>query len=168
MANSTLADKDPNFPAVAPVDDVPTLAKGDPATPSASRRLLFIGAAGLAVLALGLGLGLGLGLNHHHDPASASAPGNSTRPGNGSAPAIVPLSQLVNASQFMLDPAFVVTSTPTTRACQWTVSEVWGAPMGVGKKMLVVNGISPGPNIEANTGDRLLVRARARPRRHPR
>jgi hypothetical protein len=66
----------------------------------------------------------------------------------------------------MLDPAFVVTSTPTTRTYQWTVSEVWGAPMGVGKKMLVVNGISPGPNIEANTGDRLLVRARAR--RHPR
>lgn len=38
------------------------------------------------------------------------------------------------------------------------VSETWGQPGHINKLMLVVNGISPGPTIEANLGDRIIVR----------
>lgn len=38
------------------------------------------------------------------------------------------------------------------------VSEVWGRPGHISKRMIVVNGISPGPTIEANFGDRIIVR----------
>lgn len=40
------------------------------------------------------------------------------------------------------------------------VSEIWGKPGHIGKRMLVVNGISPGPTIEANLRDRIVVRPR--------
>lgn len=53
---------------------------------------------------------------------------------------------------------FVVEDTPRTRVFHWTVSEVINAPVGVEKPMVVVNGVSPGPTIEANLHDRIIVR----------
>ncbi|PCH37424.1 multicopper oxidase [Wolfiporia cocos MD-104 SS10] len=45
----------------------------------------------------------------------------------------------------------------TTRYYNFVVDELSGAPDGVEKRMLVVNGLFPGPTIEANTGDRIIV-----------
>ncbi|KAJ7106618.1 multi-copper oxidase [Mycena epipterygia] len=56
-----------------------------------------------------------------------------------------------------MDAEFVVESTPRTRVYRWTVSAVTGAPVGVSKPMVVVNGQSPGPIIQANYNDRILV-----------
>ncbi|KAJ6504465.1 multi-copper oxidase [Mycena vulgaris] len=53
--------------------------------------------------------------------------------------------------------SFVVESTSRTRVYHWTVSEMTAAPVGVNKSMIVVNGQSPGPLIEANHNDRILV-----------
>nr|AAS21663.1 multicopper oxidase 3B-I4/11 splice variant [Phanerodontia chrysosporium] len=47
---------------------------------------------------------------------------------------------------------------PQTRSHAFVVSEVEGAPDGVRKPMLVVNGMYPGPTIEANQGDRVVVK----------
>ncbi|KIP03948.1 ferroxidase/laccase group [Phlebiopsis gigantea 11061_1 CR5-6] len=47
---------------------------------------------------------------------------------------------------------------PTTRYYDFVVSERTGSPDGYSKPMLVVNGQWPGPTIEANQGDRLVVK----------
>ncbi|KAI0634300.1 multicopper oxidase-domain-containing protein [Trametes polyzona] len=46
---------------------------------------------------------------------------------------------------------------PTTRTFDFVVEERRGAPDGIEKRMLVVNGEFPGPTIETNTGDRIVV-----------
>ncbi|CAL1697520.1 unnamed protein product [Somion occarium] len=46
---------------------------------------------------------------------------------------------------------------PQTRTFFFTLTEQVGAPDGVSKRMLVVNDMFPGPTIEANQGDRLIV-----------
>ncbi|EMD36964.1 multicopper oxidase [Gelatoporia subvermispora B] len=51
----------------------------------------------------------------------------------------------------------LVNEPTTTRFYNWTVQEMTGAPDGVQKPMLVVNGMYPGPTIEANEGDRIIV-----------
>ncbi|KAF8911280.1 multi-copper oxidase [Mucidula mucida] len=56
-----------------------------------------------------------------------------------------------------LDPHFVVETTPRTRTYHWTVTKINASPVGVNKSMVVVNGKSPGPLIEANYHDRIIV-----------
>ncbi|KAF7360862.1 Multicopper oxidase [Mycena sanguinolenta] len=59
---------------------------------------------------------------------------------------------------FVLNPAFDLAAAPQTRVYNWTVSRV-PIPSIDGKQLMctVVNGRSPGPLIEANVGDRILV-----------
>ncbi|EKM52892.1 uncharacterized protein PHACADRAFT_261563 [Phanerochaete carnosa HHB-10118-sp] len=52
----------------------------------------------------------------------------------------------------------IIGQAPTTRTYDFVVSEMEGAPDGVTKPMLVVNGVFPGPTIEANQGDRLIIK----------
>ncbi|KIY65388.1 multicopper oxidase [Cylindrobasidium torrendii FP15055 ss-10] len=52
---------------------------------------------------------------------------------------------------------FLVEETSRTREYHWTISKVTGAPVGVSKPVVVVNGQSPGPLIEANWNDRIIV-----------
>lgn len=59
-----------------------------------------------------------------------------------------------------IDADFVVDSTPRTRIYNWTVTRINASPVGVNKSMVVVNGQSPGPLIEANHHDRIIVRSR--------
>jgi hypothetical protein len=68
------------------------------------------------VLALALGLGLGLGLNKKSNS-----------------------NYVTTNSSFLLDPNFVVTSTPTTRYYEFIISEATGSPDGFERPMLVVN-----------------------------
>lgn len=130
--------------------------------------LLAVGAL-VVILGLALGLGLGLGLKHHHHDTSAS----STSPSN-SAPSLVDSPQ----TNFVL--GGLQGQAPQTRTYYFTIAEATGAPDGVSKPMLVVNGASlpssycnsgisltiwrrtrvgmfPGPTIEANQHDRLVV-----------
>lgn len=113
------------------------------------RRSKLVVVAGLAslivVLALALGLGLGLGLKHNHPSSSSADPTTSPLP---------PL-QTTPAENFVV--GSIKGQPPQTRMYNFTVSQVQGAPDGVSKRMLVVNGISPGPTIEANQHDRLII-----------
>ncbi|CAD6885205.1 unnamed protein product [Tilletia laevis] len=70
---------------------------------------------------------------------------------------VIPIQQLVDPSQFILSPTFDTKASPQTREYSWTVSEVIAAPGGINRRMLVVNGKYPGPTIEANLGDRIVV-----------
>lgn len=115
------------------------------------RRGLIYGAiTGLLIigLALGLGLGLGLGLKHHNHSASSVSSTNSS---GQSLPPLQPTPQ----DNFVLNG--LAGQPPQTRAYDFVISQVQGAPDGVSKPMLVVNGIYPGPTIEANQGDRIVV-----------
>jgi len=118
------------------------------ATSKPRRKWIWVGALALiVVLALALGLGLGLGLKHNgKDVKSASA---SAR--------FVERSKLVDPSQMALSRNWDVNASPATREYDWEISRIMANPGGVTKPMLVVNGISPGPLIEANLGDQLVV-----------
>ncbi|PIL29112.1 transporter [Ganoderma sinense ZZ0214-1] len=115
-----------------------------------TRRPLIIVAAASTVVVLGLalGLGLGLGLKHHH---SSSVTSGSTNGSGSLAIASTPDANAAFMSTTMANDA------STTRTYDFVVEERRGAPDGVEKLMLVVNGQFPGPTIEANTGDRIVV-----------
>ncbi|KAI0092237.1 multicopper oxidase 2A [Irpex rosettiformis] len=108
----------------------------------------------VVILALGLGLGLGLGLrNHSH---SASPPQNVSSSGTGTTNSSNLLPLLATPpNNFVL--GTIKGQPPQTRFYNFTISKVQGAPDGVSKPMLVANGIFPGPTIEANQGDRIVV-----------
>ncbi|KAI0942998.1 hypothetical protein AcV7_002262 [Taiwanofungus camphoratus] len=107
------------------------------------RRPLVLAAAAVSivvVLGLALGLGLGLGLRHRHHHKSSS----------------LPTVQTLNSSAAFMNMDMINEPT-TTRYYDFVVAEAMGAPDGVEKLMLVVNGLFPGPTIEANMGDRIVV-----------
>lgn len=80
-------------------------------------------------------------------------------PGRPQKPAIptVSVDKLVNSKELRLDTGFVVSGTPTVREYQFNISQAYAAPDGFRKLMIVVNGQSPGPLIEANVGDTVRV-----------
>ncbi|KAJ7438384.1 multi-copper oxidase [Mycena galericulata] len=62
-----------------------------------------------------------------------------------------------NADTFALDPKFDLAEPPRTRVYRWTVSTLPVARGGETWSRVVVNGRSPGPIIQANVHDRILV-----------
>ncbi|THH20196.1 hypothetical protein EW146_g1116 [Bondarzewia mesenterica] len=99
------------------------------------------------VVALALGLGLGLGLKHRNSASSKNQPSSAFSP-----------------LQSQPEPNFILNKltgqSPQTRTHNFSIAEVEGAPDGVHRTMLVVNGMYPGPTIEANQGDRLVINVR--------
>ncbi|KAG8740595.1 laccase, multicopper oxidase, benzenediol:oxygen oxidorectuctase [Ceratobasidium sp. 414] len=59
--------------------------------------------------------------------------------------------------ELTLSPDFKITDKPTTRTYNWVIEMKEGAPDGFCRQMLVVNGQYPGPLIEANEGDTIVV-----------
>ena len=95
------------------------------------RRIVTAIATTVIVLALALGLGLGLGLKHHrhHNASQAS---QSTQ----SLPFLTPQT----SNNFTV--GSIVDQSPQDRKYNFTISLANGAPDGVNKTMLVVNGTS--------------------------
>ncbi|KAI0599387.1 multicopper oxidase-domain-containing protein [Biscogniauxia sp. FL1348] len=108
-------------------------------------------------LALALGLGLGLGWPRYRT-IYAPAPFNSSSyygiPENLD---VVPIDKLVNSRELELDTNFMVSNETQVREYVFNVSQAYAAPDGFQKPMILVNGQSPGPLIEANTGDTIRV-----------
>ncbi|KAF8589084.1 multicopper oxidase [Ramaria rubella] len=114
----------------------------------ARTRPLLLAVTAISLLALVLGLGLGLGLRHTHtrtpDPSPSPNPAST-----------FPSLSAQSSANFVLDK--LDGQPPETRVYNFTVAQVVGAPDGVQREMLVVNGLYPGPTIQANQGDRLVV-----------
>lgn len=70
----------------------------------------------------------------------------------------IPSGQLANKTELDLATNFTVSRTPTLREYEFNISHALAAPDGQYKPMVVANGQSPGPLIEANTGDTVRVR----------
>lgn len=111
-----------------------------------SRTRVFIAVGAIVVvLGLALGLGLGLGLKHHKSTSAAASSSPNSAPSLTTSP----------QTNFVLDG--LQGQPPQTRTYFFTIAEATGAPDGVSKPMLVVNGMYPGPTIEANQGDTVVV-----------
>ncbi|KAF8489093.1 multicopper oxidase 2A [Russula emetica] len=109
-------------------------------------RIITVIATAVVILALALGLGLGLGLRHHPHNASQASPSTQS------------LSFLTPQTSNNFIVGSIVGQSPQDRKYNFTLSLANGAPDGVNKTMLVVNGMYPGPTIEVNQGDRLIVK----------
>ncbi|WVQ82717.1 hypothetical protein IAT38_004849 [Cryptococcus sp. DSM 104549] len=59
--------------------------------------------------------------------------------------------------QYVLSNDFVVTDVPTTREYTWDLMKVKGSPDGFERLLYTINGLFPGPPIEANQGDTIVV-----------
>ncbi|SNX87336.1 related to cell surface ferroxidase [Melanopsichium pennsylvanicum] len=116
-------------------------------------------AALLSVLALALGLGLGLGLKHsHRGQSDATTSAVKTVPGaTASNLAFIPREDLIDPSQLTLNPTWDRYEPPQDRVYNWTLTQVLSNPAGTTKQMRLVNGMFPGPMVEANIGDRVIV-----------
>lgn len=65
---------------------------------------------------------------------------------------------LGDAGRYLLsNRRFNIREKPQTRNYHWTVSEVRSTPGGVLRPLVVVNGQSPGPILEANLGDEVVI-----------
>ncbi|KAF2270971.1 hypothetical protein CC78DRAFT_7528 [Lojkania enalia] len=63
---------------------------------------------------------------------------------------------------YILDPNWNFTAEPTTREYEWTISEHEINPDGVYRPMILINGMFPGPLVECNEGDEIVVRVHNR------
>ena len=61
------------------------------------------------------------------------------------------------ASDYILDPAWNFHTPPRVREYKWSIVNRVGNPDGVYRPMLMINGQFPGPLIEANEGDTLVI-----------
>ncbi|PKS12408.1 hypothetical protein jhhlp_000612 [Lomentospora prolificans] len=83
-------------------------------------------------------------------------PSGSRGPANGSN------NPVVNLAELELDTGFTISNVPTTREYVFDVARALAAPDGLEKSMVLVNGQSPGPLIEANIGDVLRIKVNNR------
>lgn len=136
----------------------PPKAKGKPVPQSTF--MVLIAMFVVAVLALGLSLGLGFRMSWASSHSRSHALQDDSR--HSMLPDMVGASvgtaeQLVNSTELDLKTGFVVSDKPTIREFKFTVSQAYASPDGVQKPMILVNGQSPGPLIEANSGDTIRV-----------
>lgn len=121
-----------------------------------SRRVALVALLAVASsIAIALGAGLGVGLHPDHiSQVPLAVPGNSSDVSEH----VTRQSILGDQSRWLLsNRPFEISSTPTTRVFNWSLSEAWAAPGGIEKPMILVNKLSPGPKVEANLGDRLIL-----------
>jgi hypothetical protein len=96
-------------------------------------RIITAIATAIVILALALGLGLGLGLKHHRHNASQASPSTQS------------LLFLTRQTPNNFIVGSIVSQSPQDRKYNFTLSLANGAPDGVNKTMLVVNGTSLRP-----------------------
>lgn len=60
-------------------------------------------------------------------------------------------------TDYILDPDWNYDAKPTKRFYHFTVSDIMANPDGVFRPMILINGQFPGPMIECNEGDRLVI-----------
>ncbi|KAK9463448.1 multicopper oxidase-domain-containing protein [Lipomyces oligophaga] len=98
---------------------------------------------------------MGIGLrNYQNAPSAASDSGTST---TSTLNYTVNTDWRLDPSEYVLDTSWDSSAEPTTRVYNLTISEIVAWPDGFQRIMTVINGQYPGPLIECNSGDRLIV-----------
>lgn len=73
-----------------------------------------------------------------------------------------PIAQLRPEEDYVLDPEWDFEAKPTTREYSWTITEHDLNPDGVYRPMVLINAMFPGPLIECNEGDEIVVHVQNR------
>ncbi|ODA78303.1 hypothetical protein RJ55_05684 [Drechmeria coniospora] len=66
--------------------------------------------------------------------------------------------QLRNSSEYILSPSWNFHAPPTTREYHWTILDADLNPDGVFRPMILINNQFPGPLVECNEGDTLVIK----------
>lgn len=61
------------------------------------------------------------------------------------------------AGDYVLDTSWDFKAAPQVREYKWTIVDIVGNPDGVYRPMITINGLFPGPMIECNEGDTLVI-----------
>ncbi|CCX14263.1 multicopper oxidase-domain-containing protein [Pyronema domesticum] len=62
-----------------------------------------------------------------------------------------------DTGEYILDPAWDVDAPPRERFYNWTLTEIEGNPDGVWRTLLAINGQFPGPMVEVNEDDTIVI-----------
>ncbi|KAK9376557.1 Cupredoxin [Lipomyces chichibuensis] len=103
---------------------------------------------------------MGIGLRKYQNSATPSSSSSPSSPGLGSnstSTFTLPDWKLDTSTAYRISKSWNSSATATTRVYNLTISEVAGWPDGYNRTMTVINGQFPGPLIEVNMGDRLIV-----------
>ncbi|KAK9475885.1 Cupredoxin [Lipomyces japonicus] len=120
-----------------------------PTETSGRADLIIVTTALLVVFAIALGLGIGF--RTYHQP-SLSASGN-----NGGSQSLNDDWRLDTSTAYSISSNWNSSAPKTTREYNFTISNVVGWPDGFNRTLTVINGQFPGPMIEANMGDRIVI-----------
>lgn len=132
-----------------------------------SLRVFICSLTCFSVVALALGLGLGLGCSSCRRPFTTTTASSTTPPPLDSGSKaysgvpndldFVPIDELINTRELELDTGFVLEDGERIREYTFDIALALAAPDGFAKPMMLVNGQSPGPLIEARVGDTVRV-----------
>ncbi|KAI0544478.1 Cupredoxin [Xylaria curta] len=111
----------------------------------------------LGLMGLAIGFGLGRRWNRSRSITTTAQPNHSSHYVVPDGLKIVTPGKLVNTEELDLNTGFVVSSQSRIREYVFNISLALAAPDGFQKPMILANGQSPGPLIEANTGDTIRV-----------
>ena len=115
----------------------------------------------LTILSFVFGVGCGLGIGIPYYGGSSLSHAFSRPSSHNGIPDDLPIisaAQLTNRTELDLETRFTFSESPQARDYDFTISLGLAAPDGFWKPMVLVNGRSPGPLIEAATGDTVRVR----------
>lgn len=122
-----------------------------------SLRLFIWSLVCFSIVALALGLGLGLGCRPYQTIYRPAPFNYSSYYGLPEDLDFVPIDKLINKAELELNTGFVESNEPSVREYEFNITQANAAPDGFLKPMVLVNGQSPGPLIEANIGDTIIV-----------
>ncbi|KAG5913171.1 hypothetical protein E4U42_001393, partial [Claviceps africana] len=100
----------------------------------------------------------------HHDAAADDAShSGDDRPSSSRPPHlehVPPTPRLRDSSEYVLSPSWDAAAEPATREYRWTITDARLNPDGVYRPMMLINNQFPGPLVECNEGDSIVVRVR--------
>ncbi|KAK9470799.1 multicopper oxidase [Dipodascopsis tothii] len=129
-------------PSVSAEDTGPVFQR----KPASKKKLLVWAGVVVLLVVIAIAVGVGVGVTRHRhssDDVPATAENTDWR--------------LDTATEYHISPKWNSSEPPTTRVYNFTVSEILGAPDGFERTLTVVNGKFPGPLVECNEGDRLVI-----------
>lgn len=121
---------------------------------------------GLTLIPFGITAGtvpaaVGHGHDGEHDMGGSHPQESPAEPETTTAPepqhAVASAPQLRDASEYILSPDWDLDAAPTTREYNWTITNAELNPDGVYRPMILINNQFPGPLVECNDGDTIVV-----------
>ncbi|CAI6093569.1 unnamed protein product [Clonostachys chloroleuca] len=142
-----------------PAELRPRWQKLIPSKLSLSRTIIFVILTVATVLGLGVvALGLRPGKVHGKDDHGSSNVEQDHAPQLVQYKEELPvIPRLRDGSEYLLNPAWASGAPPTTREYFWTIVDAELNPDGIYRPMMLINNQFPGPLVECNEGDRIIV-----------